>query len=520
MVRPVSKKQYRYLMAILHDKPGKSSRGDRVPKSVAGKYDLKGGDKDLPESKGKEEHGGTWDSHHHEKAKARVEEARTERKKQKAKLRKAFEDYYEKRGVGTIVLDNGGHILLGYGKDGKLQMPGGHVKDNESFEDAARRELKEEAGLNAPLMREIGCGTWEGNYSKVFVAEGIDDKAKQARTDGELKNLNFYSPENIPWKDLRHCSAQALEIYFNGKIQKSLKEEVALEDLRKNIIRTQVGSDVVYQMTHEGSLKLVGTGTFKFLRNITKDMKDEDFREVKLDNYTISIRRHASDVYSGRVTDGHKLVHQWTNRSLPAMTAEIMSIFEWYSPKDEGMLESLIDENMPEDAIEGGLEALTENYRKHNISNIYQEMENIRTEVRNGMAVDLQQVEQRIMKLFDKLEDSLMTVVDGHNKLTNDVGDEIDKLHEKLIQLQSKIDDMSKKPSKIDAFSTNPGNVDMIHDESYPYLSKPKVIVHVDGRIEISFDKGWSPLERENFLRDMRATALKKGNKDGRKLRA
>ena len=303
-----------------------------------------------------------------------------------------------------MVLNDRGHILVGEQKDGLITLPGGHVEANESFEEAAKRELQEESGLTAVLMREIGEGTWEGNHSKVFVVDSFKGKLGY-KTDGELKLLAFISPENILWDKLRFCARQCLELYFNRKVNKSLVDMLAVESLAKNIARREVGSDVTYEMSHADALRLVGNSTFKMLKNIVDGMRDEDFKDVKLDNYTISIRKHSNDVYSGRVVDGHKLVHQWTNRSLPAMTAELMSVFEWYSPEDEHIIESINESDIPEDAIDGGLNALVDHYKKHNIANIYTEMENIKTDIRNGAAVDLQQVEQRIMKLFDKLEE-------------------------------------------------------------------------------------------------------------------
>jgi hypothetical protein len=534
MPAPVSKKQYRYMMAILHEDHGRkkdakktkgkaksheehgssvtSSRGDTVPVSVAAKY--RGGSPDgLPESKGKEHEGGHWDSHHQKKARARTEEKRTERKKEKAekraKLHKAFEDFYDGQGVGVVVVNDRGQILLGQDSDGKWSTPGGHVEAGESFEDAVRRELKEESGLSPKLMHEIGGGVWEGNDSKVYVVDAFDGKLG-TKTDGELKSLGFTAPENIPWANMRHCSLQGLSLYFNRKLNKSLSEMIAAEELAKNIIRSSAGSDVVYEMRHDQALKLVGNGTFRLLRSITEDMEDEDFREFKFDHYTISVRRHTSDVYSGRVTDGHKLVHQWTNRSLPAMAAELMSVFEWYSPKDEKMIEKLIDEDIDDDAIHGGLQALTDNYRKHNISSIYAEMENIRSEVRNGVAVDVQQIEQRIMKLFDKLETTMHSISDKHNQLCNDSGEEIDQIHAKLLDLQAKLDGLANKPAKVEAFSSNPANPAKVHDEGYPYLPRPQVTVHPDGRITIGFGEEWTPMERQNFLQDMRAKVLDK----------
>jgi hypothetical protein len=195
------------------------------------------------------------------------------------------------------------------------------------------------------------------------------------------------------------------------------------------------------------------------------------------------------------------------------MAAELMSVFEWYMPEDGPELEILDESKLPDDAIHGGFQKLIDDYKKHNIGNIYSEMENIRSEIRNGAAVDLQQVEQRIMKLFDKLEAAVLDITGKHNKLCSDAGDEIDEVHAKLVELQSRLDELAKKPAKVEAFSTNPPDPKIVHSENYPYLPRPSVTIMPDGRITIAFNQEWTPMERENFLKDMKAKVLKKDKK-------
>ena len=263
-------------------------------------------------------------------------------------------------------------------------------------------------------------------------------------------------------------------------------------------------------MTHGDALKLVGNGTFRMIREAVKNMKDEDFKDIHLDTYTVSIRKHMNDMYSGRVNDGSKTVHQFTNRSLPQVTAELMSVFEWYLPEDEPELQILESDAFPDDAIAGGLDALMDNYKKHNLANIYTEMENIRSEIRNNTVVDIIQVETNLMKLFDKLESYTHDIASKHNQLCNEAGDEVGRLESKLLELQNKIENLSSKPTTVEAYSPDPGSSSAVHNEHYFYMSKPTVTIEPNGRIKITFGNEWSPYDRENFLNDMKAKVIKR----------
>jgi hypothetical protein len=273
-----------------------------------------------------------------------------------------------------------------------------------------------------------------------------------------------------------------------------------------------MGGGATLEVTHGDSLKLVGNGVFRWLRDSIRDMKDEDFKDIHIDQYVLSIRKHINDIYSGRISNGHKIVHQFTHKSLPQLTAELMSVFEWYLPEDEAELQFL-DENALSDLdIAGGLKRLTDDYRRHNIAEIYEEVEHIRKEIRHNVAVDLQQVEQRMMKLFDKLESRVQELSGKHNKLTGDAGKDIDELEGKLRELQAKLEELGKKPVTVEAYSTNPAQPQPILDNDYCYLSKPQIEIEPNGRIRIVFRQDWGYMDRDNFLKDMRAKALKKQN--------
>lgn len=490
--------------AIMNGGKGTSSRGDRVPKSVASKYSGGDGGKGLPESKGKEQEGGVWGEKHHKTAKD---------KKKKKSIKKSFENYYFGRGAGTVVVDDKSRILIGKRSDDKLwTTPGGHVETDETYEDGALRELKEEANITGYSPQMVHEGKFGGNECQQFVVTEFKGKIK---SNGELTSLKWCHPDDLPMDKMRWEAIAGIKSYLTSKMRKSLRDMLGIEALEKNIIRGggvggAGGNSVGFDMTHGDSLRLVGNGTFRFLRNTTKGMNPEDFKDVKIDTSTLSIRKHMNDVYSGRITDGHKVIHQFINRSLPQLAAELMSVFEWYMPEDEPHLDSILDDGIPDDAIHGGFNELIDKYKKHNIANIYDEMENIREEVRHGMAVDLQQIEIKIMKLFEKLEGAVHEVGSKHNVLTAQSGNEIDELEAKIFQLQSKIEELGKKPVTVEAYSSNPVRPANLLSNDYCYFTKPVIEISPNGKIKIVFANDWNHMDQENFLQDMRAKTIKK----------
>ena len=498
------------MQAILHGKADSSKSGGRgaPPKSVASKYSAPGSD--APEQHG-ENRGGTWGEKHHAKDKEKNKEARIKRKKSKKELKKAFEGHYSGHAAACIVMDDNNRILLGRHSTGGMAFAGGHCDLADGGSDiTALRELKEEMGINGHNPQKIWSGKLNGNKCDVYLVGSFTGEPKS--TD-EIKEPRWFESQDIPWDDLRDCCYKPLEEFVRTKLGKSLQGMLAIEKLEKNIIRQK--GDAVLEVTHGDALKLVGNGMFRKLREEVKGMSDEDFKDIHIDTHVVSIRKHMNDVYSGRVNDGHKMVYQFTNKSLPELTAALMSVFEWYLPEDESFLDSVHDDALDDDVVHGGVQSLIENYKRHNIGNIYQEMETIREQIRNGNAVDLQQVEARIMKLFDKLEDVVHTISTKHNHLVELAGSEIDELETKLRELQSKVDDMGKGPETVHAYSAHRPNATRIHDENYPYLPRPQVEISPNGVIKITFGSDWTDLEKQNFLHDMRAKAVKREKSNG-----
>jgi 8-oxo-dGTP pyrophosphatase MutT (NUDIX family) len=499
MPKAASKKQFRFMQAILHGKGECTQARGCPPKSIAEKYSS---NKGAPESKDNNR-GGDWSETHH-----KLHSEGKSKKKEKSKLKKSFDQYYNGRGVGLVVTDDEGRVLVGLGEDGKWQTPGGHVEPEEDFLQAAKRELKEETGIQAEDLKEVGHAKLNGNDAKIF---HVDSFSGEPTDTQELKEVHFASLHSLLDWDLRDCSRAGLEMYARSSLKKSnkLSDLIVLEKLNKNILRGADQRTAVLDVSHGEALRLVGNGCFRMLQRATKDMGEEDLREIKLDTHTISIRKHMNDLYSGRISDGHKVIHQFTNKSLPQLCADVMSVFEWYSDEDDKVFDILDEQGLPDDAIFGGLERLTENYTKHNLANIYTEMENIRREIRNGAAVDIQQVESKIMSLFDKLENTMLTIVDKHNQLTQDAGKEIEDLEARLRDLQEKIEDLVRQPSKVEVIQSKKVDPKKVYDNQYMYLPKPKIEIDREGKVTIMFDKEWTDLEKSNFLTDMKAKIIK-----------
>jgi hypothetical protein len=326
-----------------------------------------------------------------------------------------------------------------------------------------------------------------------------------------MKDASFVSIREIPLNKLRMFCIPGLEHFVTKLMKKSKKinDMLYLEKLQKNIIRSSQVAHAVYEMTHGDALKLVGNKTFRILRDGVHGMGDDEVKEIPMGSYTLVARKHANDVYSGHIRDGYKTIHNFVNRSLPALTAELMSVFEWYLPEDIPELEIEEDEHLSDDVIDGGIEKMVHNYRNHNLADIYDEMESIREEVRHGVAVDLQQVEEKVGKLIDKLESRLDGISDKHNDLARELGSDIDELEAKLKQLRANAPKESGQ-TIINAVTQDRPDYGKVLDTFYNYLSKPTVTIEPSGRIQISFSSDWSKLDQSNFLVDMKAKVAKK----------
>ena len=141
-------------------------------------------------------------------------------------------------GVGIILLNNENKVFVGKRIDNPKnfwQMPQGGINNNESFFQAAKRELEEETGITKiklikeldqwltydlpeNLLGKIWQGKYRGQKQKWFIMrfEGKDQEV----------DVNTSSPEFLDWKWINPAELPKIVVNFKVDIYKKLLNEL------------------------------------------------------------------------------------------------------------------------------------------------------------------------------------------------------------------------------------------------------------------------------------------------------
>lgn len=133
-----------------------------------------------------------------------------------------MENIRPKVGLGIMIFKDS-KVLLGKRKNahgaGEYAWPGGHLEFGESFEECARREIKEETGIEISNIRFLRLMNFK-MYSKHYVDIGLmaDWKSGEPKVlePDKCEGWGWYDLENLP-KPLFGTISTYLEAYKTGK---------------------------------------------------------------------------------------------------------------------------------------------------------------------------------------------------------------------------------------------------------------------------------------------------------------
>ena len=116
------------------------------------------------------------------------------------------------RACGAVIRDRKILMVKHRGKSREYwTLPGGALKPGESFEDAAVREMREETGLSAKVVRLLFAGTYGDDDSpeKCFLMEPLD--STQVAVLGADPEQADVDPENRELQGLRWFSLESMK---------------------------------------------------------------------------------------------------------------------------------------------------------------------------------------------------------------------------------------------------------------------------------------------------------------------
>lgn len=85
-------------------------------------------------------------------------------------------------------------------------FPGGYMDQDETVEEAAMRETREEVNLDVRITRLIGVYSYRSPV--VVVVYACDVVGGELSIDGESSEVRAFAPDEIPWDDLAFPSTR------------------------------------------------------------------------------------------------------------------------------------------------------------------------------------------------------------------------------------------------------------------------------------------------------------------------
>lgn len=116
-------------------------------------------------------------------------------------------DKPEFRTVVKALITNNGKILIGKKEErdghpisGEWHILGGHLEKGEEFEEAVKREVKEETGLDVDVHQIVDVKTFawdEGEKDSIQALYHVESDSRDAEAQEDLVDVKWVSPEDL-----------------------------------------------------------------------------------------------------------------------------------------------------------------------------------------------------------------------------------------------------------------------------------------------------------------------------------
>lgn len=119
--------------------------------------------------------------------------------------------------VDAVIIKDNKILLIKRGAEPDKHLwgtPGGHVDWDETIEDAVRREVKEELGVNAVSLKQIGIYSDPNRHPKqcINIPYGVNIEG-EIKTGDDAKEYRWFELDNLP-KPLAFDHEKIIEDYL------------------------------------------------------------------------------------------------------------------------------------------------------------------------------------------------------------------------------------------------------------------------------------------------------------------
>jgi ADP-ribose pyrophosphatase YjhB (NUDIX family) len=128
--------------------------------------------------------------------------------------------------LAQAVIRSGGRVLLAARDTLRgWELPGGALRTGESLEDALRREVREETGLDVRVRRQVGVYSRTGFRAHVAHVFECEVAGGELRPSPETPDLAWFEPAGLP---------DTIFPWFRGPLEDALANAPALVERREH----------------------------------------------------------------------------------------------------------------------------------------------------------------------------------------------------------------------------------------------------------------------------------------------